>query len=173
MKVLLVMTLLFGSINTYAQDSTKVKSDTTSLTMNKVYEDVKVGLTGLSKALKVGTEHVYGILVKQQVVNSVINLTSYLLYLIMIVVVLKTGLKWKVKHDILGKEDEEKHKNSYWSGWDNNSSHYGTLSTVTFFLTGLLIIIFFSSLCVSLSSTITGLINPEYGAIKDIVSFIK
>lgn len=44
--------------------------DTSSL-YKQIYTDVKYGLAGLADGLKVGVEHVYIVLVKQQVVKSV------------------------------------------------------------------------------------------------------
>lgn len=44
-----------------------VSAQTESLTFAKVYDDVKAGISGLAVALKAPAEHVYEVLVKQQV----------------------------------------------------------------------------------------------------------
>jgi hypothetical protein len=54
-------------------DSTKaaINSIDTSSNFKMVYEDARAGLIGLAKALRVGVEHVYVVLVRQQLVQSI------------------------------------------------------------------------------------------------------
>ena len=52
-------------------DTALSQIDTSSVT-NRLYSDIRGGITALASGLKVGAEHVYIILVKQQIVNSII-----------------------------------------------------------------------------------------------------
>ncbi len=123
-------------------------------------------LTGLSKALKVGTEHVYGVLVRQQVVNSVVNLIISIVTIILGYMgyrCLKLS-QWGSSHSYYDSQDP---KSMYWIGYRFNFYAFLTL------ILGPVTIILLVISLISIPETITGFINPEYGAIKDIISFIK
>ena len=60
MKKVLIALLCFVSVSASAQDSSKLLiSDSSKLTLMKVYNDTKAGLTGLAGALKTPVTHVY------------------------------------------------------------------------------------------------------------------
>lgn len=139
----------------YSQDSLKVKdlADSTQLTFSKVYSDVKAGLVGLGSALKVGSEHVYRVLVKQQIVKSV----TWLLTMIVFFLILAKGISWCKR---CYKDDD--------IDFDNSPGPWiGAIITAIVGVIG-----FISSVCY-LDVIVTGFVNPEYGAIKDIFEFIK
>lgn len=69
--IILFITVLIFGITAMAQDSQSAKKDTSSLSWSKVYNNAKDGLKGLASALKVGTEHVWEILVKQQLAEAI------------------------------------------------------------------------------------------------------
>ncbi len=127
--------------------------DTSQITLNKVYNDVKEGLIGLGSALKVGSEHVYEVLVKQQLVNSINGLLLIILTIILSILVIKGYIKIRLKY----KDD-----------YDNSD----VLIWYCIFLGGGALVMFGSSIYY-IPDIITGFVNPEYGAMKDIMTFIK
>lgn len=127
---------------------TEIK-DTSQATFDKVYSDIKDGLKGLGSALKVGSEHVYEVLCKQQLVISI----SLLIMLIVSIIMISISYKMYKNDNIL---------------WDDIS--IPNVFCVFLFLLGLFSLVIG---LLSLDCIITGFLNPEYGAIKDIVIFIK
>lgn len=128
-------------------------SDTAKLTFARVYGDVKAGIVGLASALKVGAEHVYKVIVKQQVVNAIT-------YLITVLVLFILCLRfWSIHKAAVTKHGEY---------WDDHTSAVGPL--IGSIITGGLAAILF---IVNINSIVMGFVNPEYGAIKDILEFIK
>jgi hypothetical protein len=122
--------------------------DTSQITLTKVYNDVKSGLNGLEEALKVGSEHVYGVLIKQQLVTAISYLILVILLLIACPFSVKLEKKWRAEHDDFG---------------DGPACLVPIIVNIT-----TVIVIF-----ITITDIITGFINPEYGALKDIMNFIK
>lgn len=161
-SILIILITLFSftvnaNIVTEVVDSTKstinksVEFVDTSSTFKTIYFDIKSGIAGLAAALKVTAEHVYTILVKQQVVNSIICLILGIISIIFII-------NWFKKY----KSDEK---------WD--SDHGPTalgLVRITQIIIGFILL---AISLVNIDVIITGFINPEYGAIKEILNFIK
>lgn len=144
MKKLLSIVLLFIVINTngYSQDSTK-------LTAEKIYADVKEGFTALVNNLEGPAKHVYGVYVKQQKVEGwsslICALFTFSLGLIIII------RNW-------GEADFEE------------GNKYAALSIVGILVTaiGLALVWIFLG-----GSGYTQITNPEYHAIKDIIDTFK
>lgn len=146
MKKLLILSIfLISGMNVFAQN----KQDTTKITVREVYNDAKQVLSELGNALKVGSEHVYEVLVKQQLVSSITNVILYLL----IIPTILLSIYFTKKTDF----DDEK--------------------TIPIFVIAVLLgacsIILIIKFVVSLDGTITGFVNPEYGAINQIMELIK
>ena len=133
---------------------TLVKS--AELTFNKVYEDAKAGIVGLAKALKQPAIHIYGILVKQQVVNSI----TYIFFFILTIVFTILSLNW-IRNAKWGDSDICEEEDC----WNVNA----TLGLIFGIISFVLIIV---SIC-NIQNMIMGFVNPEYGAIKDILNFVK
>jgi TRAP-type C4-dicarboxylate transport system permease small subunit len=127
-------------------------NDSTKVTMTQVYNDVKDALSGMADALKVGAEHVYQILVKQQIVNSITLILCYVLFAFVAYFSFKLVFKAVAK----GKEEDS------YEPW-NMLFIIPTIITISS-------IVFFST---TIQSCVTGFLNPEYGAIMEIKSFIK
>lgn len=134
------------------------KADSTKLTLSTVYSDAKEGLKGLGDALKVGAEHVYVILVKQQVVYSI----TYLVIVVLVLIGGRVTYSWSNKmHADFIKE---------------NSNHEWGESPAD---TGLMVIAFVLWVgggCTAIAvadDIVAGFVNPEYGAIKEIMNFVK
>jgi len=111
----------------------------------KIYGDVKSVIADLAEGLQVGAEHVYAILVKQQVVESI----TYLIIGFISIMLIYLSVKF-------GKTD-----------W--NEPNGKNVASITLGIVGAfsLLITFFL-----LPDIITGFVNPEYGAIKDILSAV-
>ena len=161
-KLLLVLLVFIPFTFLKAQDSIKIPlNDTGKITVSKVYNDAKSALTGLAQALKVGSEHVYEVLVKQQIVYSI---TYTILDLILIIVIALCWNKFSANNNRLSNKDD---------GWYNDDldDHFGLggLLAISIIISVFTIIVF---LC-TIQGIVSGFVNPEYGAMKDIVSFFK
>lgn len=159
MKHLLVaIAAICLSVASYAGDTTAAQKstlqevkevitpgDSAQSLMRTIYNDAKAGIQGLASALKVGAEHVYLVLVKQQLVYSICWLISWIL----IIIVLTYFIKF-AKH--VWKEDDE-----------------GGL--VVSFVIGICLIVWLSINLCHIDNMVTGFVNPEYGAIMEIMNF--
>lgn len=144
-----VMLLLTSNLQAFA-----IQQDTTKLTKEVVYRDVKDVLKQLGETLKVGSEHVYSVLVRQQVVNSIIWLVLALLSVIMLWFCFINAKKCEFNHH----------------GDSINHTEINLTSSITFGILGVLtaIISLFH-----IDIIVTGFANPEYGAIVKIIDLLK
>ena len=145
---MLVVFAIF-TISGFAKEIEVSLPDTTSVTFTQVYNDVKEGITDLAIALKIPAEHVYGVLVKQQIINSIIHSLFPLGALILIclfIILYRRGTK----------KEWEDNKDKAWS-----------------IITGIFLLIFIIASIAALSYIVQGFANPEYGAIKEIITFVK
>jgi hypothetical protein len=132
-------------------------SDSSKLTFAKVYTDVKAGMVGLAEGLKVGVEHVYKILVIQQVVNAVMFCALALIGSILLILSYKLWGRTK-----------------FGTGYNSDELREGRATDVL----GAIVFGLFGFICLGIGIghidvIAMGFINPEYGAIRDIISFIK
>ena len=145
---MLVVFAIF-TISGFAKEIEVSLPDTTSVTFTQVYNDVKEGITDLAIALKIPAEHVYGVLVKQQIINSITHSLFPLGALILIclfIILYRRGTK----------KEWEDNKDKAWS-----------------IITGIFLLIFIIASITALSYIVQGFANPEYGAIKEIITFVK
>jgi hypothetical protein len=164
MKKQLILTILLAFISLYTIKASNVSNIVDTLSKNTkesvqyidtssnfkmIYSDIKSGLQGLALGLKVGVEHVYGILVKQQVVNSITWLIFTILCIICIIIYIYII-------NVAGK-----------NSWD--SENIGTFVI----LAGLGCIIFLIICLCHIDTMVMGFVNPEYGAIKEIINFVN
>lgn len=129
----------------------KVNEIDTSSTFRTMYSDFKQGIVALASSLKVGAEHVYGVLVRQQIVNGVVYLIIFIMGMFLI-------HNWIKKY----KSDER---------WASGEEPTG-LGIIRIFQ----IIAAFILVTVGIfhiDTIMTGLINPEYGAIQDVIQMVK
>ncbi len=134
-----------------APDSAKVE-----LTKEQIYTDIKQTIATIAEGLSVGAEHVYGVLVKQQVVSAIA--TTCLL-----VMFLGTGTLFFVL------------SNRAWKITLKNDRHanYGDGIEGGYLAIGIILGIFFLVFTIfSITDIVTGFVNPEYGAIKEILDLI-
>ena len=133
--------------------------DTAKVTFTKVYNDMKSGIAGMAAALKVGAEHVYVVLVKQQVVIAVTRLLFLLLLIVSAIVLYRIARR---NYTICKKE-----------GDDIDECAPGVAAIICSISCGVVGIITLVSLVNSLESIVMGFANPEYGAIMTIMHFVK
>ncbi len=123
----------------------------TSSTFRLIYTDAKDAIKGLASALKIGAEHVYEVLVKQQIVYAIVWLITFVVSLIFIINFFK-ALKSSEK-------------------WGDGSDIY-LLGVVRVFQGIIFIIILIISIF-HFDTIVTGFVNPEYGALTDIMNFVS
>jgi len=128
----------------FSQDTTEEKSTATEV-VDKIFDKTTEAIQGIAKALQVPAEKVFTILVKQQVVNSITWGIIDLLFLILLFISARYIWRWGAK---------------YCNGTEGLSV-FGA-----FILLGVPVIII---LC-TIKIVVMGFVNPEYGAIKEILS---
>lgn len=155
-KIVTLLLAMFFTINLFSQNVDSIPlPDTTKLTLNKVYTDVKAGINGLAQSLKVSATHVYGIMVKQQIVKAVSNLVVIIVFAIIAILLLNMGSRYRTRHE---KSQAEADENLMIVGY------------IGFVMSAFIFIGFF---LFRYDDIIGGFINPEYGAIKEIIRFVK
>lgn len=127
-----------------------IQQDSTKVTFNEVYSDIKGALSAAGEALKVGSEHVYEVLVRQQAVNSVSMICTDTVILLAAFILFKIATK-------MAKDDEV----------EDDLPFPFFIGSIVLFMLGAIAITF------DMNDIITGFVNPEYGAIMDIKDFIK
>lgn len=133
-----------------AQAAPQDQQQETKVTLSQVYTDFKDALAAAGKALSVGAEHVYKVLVRQQQVKAIINIVVYTLCLGLGLPALWYGLKYGIEEETA-------------TALDIAPLIAGA---VLVFVGGMHVIF-------TISDTITGFLNPEYGAFIDIKGFIR
>lgn len=142
-KLLLIATMLL-SINCFSQDSTKI-------TTKQVYEDVKRGFSALVSNLQGPAKHIYGIYVYQARAEGIANaICSFLVFIIGIILILIVYKPLCVE------------------GTDNEGQIFIFILGCFLLVIGVVAIVCFFS-----GDGFTKVINPEYFAIKDIISAFK
>lgn len=134
----------------YTDSARLQQSIDTSITVTKVYNDVKGALNGMAAGLKTTAGHVYQVLVYQQRINAIMWLILFMIssvFLLMGVISINT----------IYKND------------DHFSSLKENIGIALFLVFGAIFVI---ALC-HIDTVITGFLNPEYGAIKEITDMIK
>jgi len=160
----LIMTVLSVAVS-QTVDSAKLKIDSTvklqtvalpdsaKLTAYMVYSDIKSKIEGLGAGLKIGAEHIYSVFVRQQLVNSIV----YCSFAIVSFLTLSSFFRGA------------KRKDEPWSDESGGPTSVGIFRVIQMIIG----IIMFILVLIFSRDIITGFVNPEYGAIKEIIGFIK
>ena len=135
-------------------------ADSSQISFGSVYKDIRSGIEGMAAALKVGAAHVYEVLVRQQVAKSIVILIVFIAGIIFLIVAWKRAkiADWNADY---GKDDNDK-KLTGPNGW--------AVLDIVFWVLGIICVIY--GIC-RIQTMITGFVNPEYGAMEDIVDFVK
>jgi hypothetical protein len=153
MKYLIFVLLLLTSLSGFSQDKDPLHLfDSTSkvATFDSVYRDVKGALEGLASGLKTTGDHVYTVLLRQQLIEAIEGLFIWLITFCFILC---------FAHYIKKPFEDEY----------GDTTREGAIACIFGVVSGVFII---ASFC-WLNPIITGLFNPEYGALKVILDAIK
>lgn len=136
--------------------ASNVQQITDSLSIPEIDPELKKGimtyLQTMADSLGVAVNNVFDVIVKQQLVKSIVHVVIAIIFLILIRSLIKSYKK--IKSDPLTKNDD-------------NYTVPRLLSIVV------LSIAFLILSGVYMIETITGFVNPEFGAYQDIIMFIK
>jgi hypothetical protein len=147
MKKLFIIIMLFITIGINAQvttDSTCITDTNVEKLIDKYTDKISVAITSLANSLKQPAEYVYDVLIKQQLVISYTNSFIFIIFLVSFIIAIKTTNKT--------------------TEWEY------PIGIVCLYIIAFTLFIF--SL-VELQATIQGFVNPEYGAMQDIINIIK
>lgn len=130
--------------NTYA-----AKMDTTHLmpqvTSAQIHQDVKTAINTLATELKVTADHVYGVLIRQQMINAIRIIIIDALLLIFSIIWIIVCVK-------------------------NTDTDLAKITMAATAISSMITVIVMTG---TLPSMLTGFANPEYGAIQDIMKMIR
>jgi hypothetical protein len=157
MKKLFIMAMLLLTVTLPAQTGTNESVPEVLSLSEQIYSDVKESLKGLGEALEVGASHVYTFLVKQQMIIAVT-------YSLFGVIGLIFAMNWfkaynNVKEIWFLQVEYE----------SDNPTGIMIIRTAQIAFSIIMIVAFI----VNLNVVITGFFNPEYGAMKEILTLIK
>lgn len=166
---MIIVAILFAITITYAQnvkiDSNAINlttlPDSSLVTFSKVYKDVTESLSGLAEGLKVGATYVFEVLVKQQFVRSIVYCC---LNGVLIILLLYFFISFVRNNKHLSDPKNEWFKHSF-------EDHFQIVGN--FVISCILFALLFIIILVTFSDIITGFVNPDYGAIQEIINFTK
>lgn len=122
-------------------------------------------LESYAKALQVPAEHLYKVLVKQQVTQAYMWLTVLILSIIFLLII-----GFSINKSTWGDPSYYNNENKdsrYWNGHAWNG--YATFIIIF----GILFLITFIPTLCNIQKIVTGLSNPEYGAINELLQILK
>lgn len=150
-KLILLFVLISVSFSSFGQ--TVVTDSVTNVVTDlqaEIYSDAKEAITVLAEKLGTTAEFIWPVLIKQQIIKASVKLIVIILILFIPLLAMLAGY---------GGKNWWKHSNDTWEGWYIASMVLG--------------IIWIIITCLAASSIVTGLANPEYGAMKEIVHMIR
>jgi len=159
-KLGFIFVFVLSSLLVFAEEEqgiVKTVADDTFEVVGEIYDSVKSAVVEIGTALEVPAKHVYAVLVKQAVVESV----SLLLGLgsLIIIVIVWIIIWWRLSiKDVAGYSDR--------TAADSDNIISVVIGFIALAILGIVT-------AVNMSDIITGFINPEYAAIKDIIQAIK
>lgn len=142
-KLILICLMVLGTVGYAQEDSSAANISETERIVDKYSGKALEAINGIAKSLQVPAEHVYKILVKQQVVNATTWLISDLLITFITIILWISWIK------------DKKERDNWWG-----IPVILSCITLLFYICNIDIIV-------------SGYINPEYGAIKEIMNLIK
>ncbi len=152
MKKLILLGLMLLQISVYADTTNTSATNAIEIgeverIVDKYADKFTDALKGLAAALEVPAKHVYAILVKQQMVYAI----GYLILIIAGIFIVGSCIGLA-------------------SYADSNNYEFLCVSSFIFGVVGAIMLIV--GMCL-IPEILTGFVNPEYGAIKDIANLIK
>lgn len=150
-KILLFVVSMLISVIVFCQESTKITE--TERIVDKYADKFGDAIKQMAVALKTPVEHVYEVLVRQQVVNSFISIGYLVLLVICAVLIWKCYIKGNEMYS------------------ESGDDCFVVIAVIASVLWGVFVIVFFAS--GSFGDIFQGFVNPEYGAIRDIMELIN
>jgi len=139
--------------------------------IDHLYDKTEQAISTLAKALEVPAEHVYNVLVRQQVIKAVSSLIVLIGIIIASIIIISIGYKvWNDKNKNWMNSDkynEERYGSDY-KRYDFDDGWWCILISGGYAFLGICIIV----LICMVGDIFSGILNPEYGAIKDIMSIL-
>lgn len=141
----------------------------TSSNFRRIYNDMSSGIMGLAQSLKVGAIHVYTVMVKQQLVNAIADLLFVLILFGLSYYLYKLCRSTYTSHlKLCGWKEGERGNNH-----DLDDTAKGIMSIIIAVLACLTLITAIIVFGNSYHTIIMGFVNPEYGAMQDILNFVR
>lgn len=122
-----------------------------------VYSDIKSAIATVAEGLGVGAEHVYEVLVRQQMIDSISISILIVLMGVMATLLLRLPMNKKNQY--------------HWS--DGDLKGWNVKGTVGVIVGSICLLIFFIVFIMEGANVITGFLNPEYSAMQEIFKLIK
>lgn len=171
MKYILLLLITICTSVSYASDTLKIitpkKGD---LTKREVYNDAKEVIKDLASALKTTSEHVYGVLVKQAMVNSITLIICLVIGILLMSQCFKYMNKLRGEYTQWKIEQSGKNEGGYYRDQDYSPSTILIIQIVIYGVGGLSFIL---AVITNIELLVTGFINPEYSAIEKIIELLK
>lgn len=142
--------LIFMVNLAFAQTDTVSTTDEVFEIIDGVTERVSAGVAALSKSLEVPAKHVYRVMVKQQIVASI----TWLIMLVAGLFGLFTGI-------------------SFWNIGTEKSRDSDAVENVTGGIMIVASVIMTAFGIFNIETIVSGIVNPEYNAIIEIMDFLK
>jgi len=136
--------------DTITNDSGYVTNTNIEKLIDKYGSKVSAAIIAIAKELKQPVEHVYVILVRQQIVKSIADLFLFIVTIVLSYISIKSMIHPK-------------------ADWQRDGNIYSIGGVILAIIS---VIILIMSL-INFNEMVTGFVNPEYGALNDIVGFIK
>ena len=168
MKKLMFVLLLMLPVFIINAQEVEPKEELASIqVIDHLYDKTTEAISTLAKALEVPADHVYSVLVKQQIINGCSSLITILFFIFLSLFVIKLGCNlWDNANKNWNKvHNKEEPYYKHYDFDDGNWTFIIICGIIAFIIS---IIVFFCSM----GSIFTGIFNPEYGAIKDIMSIL-
>lgn len=149
MKKLFTVILILTQLSVFAEDTTTTQISDVERVVDKYVDKTTEALKGLAEALQVPADHVYNVLISQQKLISISYILLFFLGLIGLFTTTKI-VRYMIKKD------------------------YEDAGYVIVGIVGGVIFLIITIIGIGHTEIIlTGFINPEYGAIKEISNLIK
>ena len=161
-KIILLLTFVAMTAFSFSQEDTSelVTDSNVEKLVDKYSAKLEASIISLAETLKQPAEYVYEVLIKQQYVKAYASIVPWIIFIGLLPIfisLMKKGLI--LKNDNYGNE--------------HNYFYYNDSFTVITVVVGILTIASLIAGAICLQYVIQGFINPDFGAMQDIVNMIK
>ena len=165
-KLMFILLLIIPVFIINAQDIQPKEELASVQVIDHLYDKTSQAISELAKALEVPAEHAYNVLVRQQIIYAISSLLAIGLFIIVFIIMIKIGYSWwQNKNDEYNRIHDTKDNYKY---YDFDDGAWCILIGGGYISLGITLIVLFCMV----GDIFTGIFNPEYGAIKDIMSIL-